>query len=249
MTFSLDSYRDLIRTGLGAGFSPTAFGAESTADRVLMLRHDVDYSLEMAVSLARVNSELGVTGTFFILLRGHSYNPLSATSLERVSELVLLGQRLGLHVAGQSEDQIAADFEYLSSQVPLDRVFSWHNPSPQVLAKYRDQEVVDGLTNVYSRRFLDDALYCSDSNFGRTFDEMSEALNGKRPRVHLLLHPINWVAGGSSMLEVFEHAWPYLLRECELEARTNRVYSESLPNGMPDSLLTEFARRWRDTTG
>ena len=247
MTYSLDSYRDLIRTALGAGFSPTAFGADSKADRVLMLRHDVDYSLEMAVCLARVNSELGVTGTFFILLRGHSYNPLSATSLERVSELVSLRQRLGLHVAGQREDQIAADFEYLSSQVPLDRVFSWHNPSPQVLAKYRDQEVVDGLTNVYSRRFLDDALYCSDSNFGRTFDEMSEALNGNRPRVHLLLHPINWVAGGSSMLEVFEHAWPFLIRECELEARTNRVYSQSLPDGMPDSLLTEFSRRWRES--
>src|SRR5712691_5009043 len=106
MTFSLDSYRDLIRTGLGAGFAPTAFGAESTADRVLMLRHDVDYSLEMAVSLARVNAELGVTGTFFILLRGHAYNPLSATSMERVNELVLLGQRLGLHVSGQKEDHI-----------------------------------------------------------------------------------------------------------------------------------------------
>jgi hypothetical protein len=247
MTFSLDSYRDLIRTALGAGFSPTAFGADSKADRVLLLRHDVDYSLEMAVSLARVNAELGVTGTFFILLRGHSYNPLSATSLERVSELALLGQRLGLHVAGEKEDQIAADFEYLSSQVPLDPVFSWHNPTPQLLEKFRNHEVVEGLTNVYSKPFLDDALYCSDSNFGRTIDEMSEALSGKRPRVHLLLHPINWVAGGNSMLEVFEHAWPFLIRECELEARTNRVYSQNLPNGMPDSLLTEFSRRWRES--
>jgi hypothetical protein len=247
MTYSLDSYRDLIRGALGAGFSPTAFGADSKADRVLMLRHDIDYSLEMAVTLARVNAELGVTGTFFILLRGHAYNPLSATSMERVNELVLLGQRLGLHVSGQKDDHIRADFEYLSSQVPLDPVFSWHNPTPQVLETYRDQEVVEGLTNVYSTRFLDDALYCSDSNFGRTFDEMSEALNGKRPKVHLLLHPINWVAGGNSMLEVFEHAWPYLIRECELEARTNRVYSQSLPDGMPDSLLTEFSRRWRES--
>src|SRR5260370_16644009 len=125
----------------------------------------------MAVSLARVNSELGVTGTFFILLPGHSYNPLSATSFERVSELVLLGQRLGLHVAGQKEDQIAADFEYLSSQFPLDPVFSWHNPSPEVLAKYRDQEGVDGLTNVYSTRFLHHPLYLSHSNSPTTFTE------------------------------------------------------------------------------
>jgi hypothetical protein len=174
---------------------------------------------------------------------------LSATSLKRVHELVSLRQRLGLHVAGETTDQIAADFEYLSSQIPLDPVFSWHNPAPVVLERYRDHEVVEGLTNVYSTRFLDDAFYCSDSNFGRTYEEMSEAVSGKRPTVHLLLHPINWVAGGESMLEVFEHAWPYLIRECELEARTNRVYAESLPGGMPDSLLTEFSRRWREAAG
>ena len=246
VTFSLDSYRTLIRTALDAGYSSVGFTAEEHARRPLHLRHDVDYSLAMAASLGRVNAELGVAGTFFVLLRGHSYNALAESSLKHLRELVSLGQHLGLHIPGANEDRLKTDFQFLSSHVALDPVFAWHNPTPGVLEKYRESETVEGLTNVYSRRFLDDALYCSDSNFGRSYEDLTAAFATDRKAVHLLVHPINWVAGGSSMLEVFEHAWPYLIRESELEARTNRVYSASLPDGMPESLLTEFSRRWRE---
>lgn len=247
MSFSLDSYHALIRTALDAGFSPLPFtDASSPGRRSLLLRHDVDYSLDMAVALGRVNADLGVAGTFFVLVRGHAYNPLAPTSLELLAELSSLGQRVGLHIPGANARDLATDFDYLAGQVSLDRVFSWHNPTPEVIDLYRNQEQVDGLTNVYSKRFLDDALYCSDSNFGRSYEELSAAFDGSRNGVHLLVHPINWVGGGDSMLDVFEHAWPYLIRGCEVEARTNRVYSASLPEGMPDSVLSDFARRWRE---
>jgi hypothetical protein len=48
----------------------------------------------MAVELARINAELGAMGTFFVLLRGHAYNPASQASQERLAELLSLGQRL-----------------------------------------------------------------------------------------------------------------------------------------------------------
>jgi hypothetical protein len=249
MTFSLESYRDLIRSALQAGFAPATFDGDMAAARNLLLRHDIDYSLDMALRLARVNADLGVAGTFFVLLRSHAYNPLSKTSLVRLNELVSLGQHLGLHVPAGLEANLTSDFKYLAAQVPLDPVFSWHNPTPELLRNYRDRETVEGLTNVYSSRFLDEALYRSDSNFGKTYQELVEAFAEGRPTVHLLLHPINWVAGGASMIEVFEHAWPFLIRESELEARTNRVYAESLPHGMPDTVLAEFSRRWRESAG
>jgi len=249
MTFSLESYRALLKSALDAGFTGTAFDTKPHHGRTLFLRHDVDYSLDMAVRLARVNAEVGLAGTFFVLLRGHSYNALSPRSAERLAELTSLGQHLGLHAPGTSEEHLAADFSYLSSQVGLDRVFSWHNPTPQVIERHRGDDAVEGLLNVYSRRFLDDALYRSDSNFGKSYEELAAAFDGERDTVHLLLHPINWVAGGGSMIDVFEHAWPYLLRECEAEARTNRVYAESFPDGMPQSLLTQFAREWREAAG
>jgi hypothetical protein len=248
MRFSLDSYRTLLGHAIDGAFKPASFKQVAWPGRTLLLRHDVDYSLEMAVRLARVNAELGIVGTFFILARGHAYNPMSRASVERIEELVVLGQRLGLHVAS-GDDNIARDFEYLSAQFPLEPVFSWHNPTPAMLEKHREREVIAGLTNVYSIRFLDHALYCSDSNFGRSYEDLVAAFNGTKAAVHLLIHPINWVAGGDSMLEVFKHAWPFLIREAELEARTNRAYSSALPEGIPDSLLDEFSRRWRETAG
>jgi hypothetical protein len=237
-----------MRVAIDGGFEPVSFQQDSWPNRALLLRHDVDYSLEMAVRLARANAELGIAGTFFILARGHAYNPMSRTSVERIEELVSLGQRLGLHAA-RGDDNIARDFEYLSGQFPLEPVFSWHNPNEAMLEKHREREVIAGLTNVYSSRFLDEALYCSDSNFGRSYEQLAAAFDGTKAAVHLLIHPINWVAGGDSMLEVFEHAWPFLIREAELEARTNRVYSSALPDGIPDSMLAEFSRRWREAAG
>jgi hypothetical protein len=244
--FSVDSYRRLLRTGLDAGFKSRLFTERPSPDRALLLRHDVDYSLDMALRLAALNADMGVIGTFFVLLRGHAYNPVSKASLERLDKMASFGQRLGLHVAGGSEDRIDSDFAFLSTQIPLDPVFSWHNPSPELIQANRVQEMVGGLTNVYSTRFLDDADYLSDSNFRNTFDQLAAGFAGSRSAVHLLLHPINWVAGGDSMSEVFEHAWPYLIRECELEARTNREYSAALPSGIPDSVLVEFSRLWRE---
>lgn len=244
MTFSLDSYRELIQGGLTKGFRPMGFCDEPRDGRTLLLRHDVDYSLEMAVHVARVNAELGVAATFFILVRAHGYNPRSKASASRLEELVKLGQRIGVHVAGAAED-VAGDFECLSQEVQVERVFSWHNPTSAIIERYRDQESVAGLTNVYSRRFLDDALYRSDSNLDRRYEELASAFDAGMGTVHLLLHPINWVAGGDSMLDVFEHAWPYLIREAELEARTNRVYSQRMPDGVPDAVLEDFAERWR----
>jgi hypothetical protein len=249
MTFSLESYRALLETALDSGFSAAAFDGKPHRGRTMFLRHDVDYSLEMAVMLARVNAELGVAGTFFVLLRGHSYNALSPRSAERLSELTSLGQRIGLHARGTSEDRLAPDFAYMSSQVALDHVFSWHNPTPQLIEKHRDDDVVEGLVNVYSKHFLNDALYRSDSNLGKSYDELAAAFAGEHEMVHCLIHPFNWVGGGTTMLEVFENTWPFLIRECEQEARTNRVYSASFPEGMPESVLTEFSRRWREAAG
>ena len=248
MSLSLDAYRTLIRSALDAGFKPAGFGREPWRGRTLMLRHDVDYSLDLAVALAQVNAKLDVSGTFFVLARAHSYNPRSRKSLERLAELHALGQKLGVHVAGGEED-IAADFESLASHLPVEKVFSWHNPTPAVMDASRDREVVAGLTNVYSKRFLEDALYRSDSNFDRSFEQLVTAFASGADAVHMLIHPINWVAGGDSMLDVFEHAWPYLIREAELEARTNRVYAARFPDGMPDSVLADFARRWREAAG
>jgi hypothetical protein len=64
--WSLDDYRDLVSAALEGGYRFVGFAEEPT-DGVLYLRHDVDLSLDAALRMARVEAELAVTATYFLM--------------------------------------------------------------------------------------------------------------------------------------------------------------------------------------
>lgn len=255
--YSLSAYRRLITIAINSGRTFGDFESPPDGDQsLLLLRHDVDYSLEMAVELAKVNADLGVGGTFFVLLRGESYNLLGSRAYDLVSEVVGLGQRIGLHhVAPPPNDEanteagIAQDFTTARRALPdLSPVFSWHNPTMNLIESHVDSPSIADLANVYSRPFIRDAAYFSDSNMRHTVDGFASVVGSAGPRVvHLLIHPFNWVGGGSNMHEILAATWKYGIRQQELAFLTNTTYRERFPGGMPNSLVSGFARRWLET--
>ncbi len=58
--------------------------------------------------------------------------------------------------------------------------------------------------------------------------------------MQLALHPFNWIAGGSDMMEVLATTWKFIIREREIELLRNRVYQERFPMGMPETVLDAF---------
>ena len=255
MDYSIQAYRSIIERALAAGYEFAPFTAGVRAG-LLLLRHDVDYSLEMALELARVNAGLGVRGTFFVLLRSQVYNLLSSQSREAVAGIAALGQHVALHAAtrpggADAEADLAADFGFARRDVPsMSPVFSWHNPTPELLERHLAAETVAGLINAYARAYTRDITYLSDSNMRNSVEDFLAALGlPGRPALQLLFHPLNWVAGGRTMRDVFAGTWPYVVREREQEMRQNRAYSAMLPAGMPDSALRRFADEWRRAAG
>jgi len=258
--YSLDSYRSIIRRALASGYAFAPFSLEpAPSGKRIYLRHDVDYSLEMALKLAEVNAELGVQGTFCVLLRSQIYNLLSAPSLDVVAQIHALGQRVGLHVplppALLQDDRLLdarlrADFAFAQSNLPmLSPVCSWHNPTPEGLARHVQCPRKAGLVNAYSAPFFRDIAYYADSNMRHSVEALLRFVEADQPgAIQLVLHPLNWVAGGNSMRDVFSRTWPYLIREREHEIRSNRFYAEALPDGMPESVLQGFAEQWRRAT-
>src|SRR5690348_8315965 len=71
--YSLDAYRALIHFAQNKGYRISPFEL-NPLPQTIILRHDVDYSLRIALNLARVNAALGIRGTFFVLLRSQIYN-------------------------------------------------------------------------------------------------------------------------------------------------------------------------------
>jgi hypothetical protein len=223
---------------------------ETGENRVLYLRHDVDFSLAMAVELARINADLGVTATFFILLRGHAYNPASRRSQERLAELLTLGQRVAFHWAPPPElppdhdglaDHIRTEFEVASRIIPdLDPVFAVHTPDAQLMRRCVELDCPP-LVNATGNRFFRRMPYYADSNLRYSVETWHAVIRRDDPLLHVLLHPVNWIAGGADMLDVLRNAWPYLLSEAEEELRLNRVWSAAFAHGLPDRVRNEFS--------
>jgi hypothetical protein len=250
--YSRDSYRLLLSDAIAEGYRFGLFHetADTGEERVLYLRHDVDFSLAMAVELARINAQLGVTGTFFILLRGPAYNAATRRSQERLAELLTLGQRIAFHWAAPHEvpadhdalaNHVRAEFELASRIIPeLDPVFAVHSPDGKLMRRCVELDcppLVNANGNLFSRRMP----YYADSNLRYSVETWRALIRRGEPSLHVLLHPVNWIAGGGDMFEVLRNTWPYLISEMEEEMRLNRAWAAAFVDGMPERVRTEFS--------
>ena len=71
--FTFQSYSYLINEFLNLGYSVVNFSAMNPLKQHLILRHDIDMSLEAALPIAEIEKNIGVKATYFILLRSDLY--------------------------------------------------------------------------------------------------------------------------------------------------------------------------------
>ena len=238
--YSLDAYRDLVRGLIATGRRFASFTDPGDGDERVLLRHDVDFSLAMAVELARVNAELGVAGTFCVLPRSAIYNLASPSAQMLLAELRGLGQHLALHWDAPQEasdlpleTHILVDFARANASVAdLSPAFSIHAPPPSMHAIVETLHV-PGLTNMSSARFTQDLEYRSDSNLRYSIDEWRVVLHDSTRPLHLLFHPLNWVIGGTSMQEILAATAARLLQDGEVEFQRNSTWARAIPDGLP----------------
>jgi hypothetical protein len=210
--------------------------------RTIYLRHDVDYSLELAVELAELNNELGVPGTFCVQLCAQFYNPCERVESARLLRLRELGQQVALHYVADpgsapTPEGVSREFERLRALVPdAAPVFSWHQPTSDLLEA--GEFAPPGLVNAYGRRFFREMAYLSDSTHRSSVEELqAEVESVQGSELQLLLHPVNWIAGGSSGAEILIRGWMRVLRDHERTLLANRTYAERFPEGLPTEVL------------
>ena len=183
-----------------------------------IIRHDVEFSIERALEIAKIDNEHGIKSSFFIQVLNNAYNPLSVvnTSLLRIIEDY--GHFIGLHfyVSHLEEGNFKVLQQELESQVSIlqscikgkiDR-FSYHRPPSWVLPI--DTYKFSSLINVYSQPFFelikkgslpDKVKYMSDSNHMWQYGHPLEVKNYKC--FHLLIHPDEWSEKGGNEVENF----------------------------------------------
>ncbi len=201
--FTYAHYRRLIAAARAAGYAFEPLSAVTAAQRsaapVCFLRHDCDNDLVAAARLARIESEAGVTSTFFVMLRSAMYNAMAPTNAELVREIVGLGHRIGLHFdeslhadvkPGRIAELVDRERAWLHQEFdqPIE-VVSFHQPSPRVL----EGNFALNCLNTYDRAAFAGVHYVSDSNLRfRDGDPVALFENRRHRLIQLLLHPEWW---------------------------------------------------------
>ncbi|MBV9863535.1 MAG: hypothetical protein JO267_15460 [Alphaproteobacteria bacterium] len=107
------SYRELVRFPLQYGLAARLFrdyARDSSAGNIMLLRHDVDHSLDNATMLAEIDAALGIASTFFMLPPG-DYNKTenyygrivdgqirhAPGFFERCRAIAAMGHEIGIH--------------------------------------------------------------------------------------------------------------------------------------------------------
>jgi hypothetical protein len=200
--FTIARYGQLIELARSQGFVFVAFGdVFPPAGKIILWRHDVEFSPHTALRMAEIESDAGVKATYFFQLHSEFYNVLEKEVSHIVARIKELGHDIGLHFDShyfnvQSEDQLAnyliLDAEYFNRIFGMQiRVFSFHNTTPFILSCERSEYA--GFINVYSREFKKLFAYCADSTGFWRYERLEEVLqNPKVNRLQVLTHDAMW---------------------------------------------------------
>jgi hypothetical protein len=182
--FTLEHYRELLRAAHEGGYRFATFGDPPERGDVL-LRHDVDLSLEAALAMAELEAEENAITTYLLMTRSVFYNLASREGEAALARLRELGHGVGLH----------AVHPHVDLDGRFDRVVAWHNPEPEYM-----RAPIDGAVNPMEAPYFDPATYRSDSNHRwRSGCPHEDLRAGAFPWLQVLVHPEIWVYPGSTM--------------------------------------------------
>ena len=194
MNFTYKDYQALIGLLRENGYAFSSYVNYPGKGKCVILRHDIDYSLEQAVKLARIEKDLGVRSTYFVLLSSDFYNPASSSSYRYLHEILDLGHDIGLHFDETAYSYERFGMEYfirkeariLSDLIDVNiNSFSLHRPNHFSL----ETEIrIPGLINSYGEEFFHGFKYLSDSR--RRWREPVEEIieKGVFEKLHILTH-------------------------------------------------------------
>ncbi len=209
--FSPAGYVDILATAKSRGYHirPIRDAFKNGAGSILLLRHDVDLSLWLALEMAELEHERGVTASYYILPHNDFYDPFSPAGRQSLSRLIELGHEIGLHCdtavypeeADTFRRAVRRDIEMLEDIVGCKVVsVSQHNPIDSRLVDLGDLIEVDA----YSPRVREKYSYVSDSAMSWRATTPWDVLSSGR-NLQFLAHPVWWMASGVTRQEKFRY--------------------------------------------
>ncbi len=206
--FTFMYFRHILAEAIARGYKVSSFEKfDPEADRTFIVRHDVDYTLNGVLEMAKVEYDLGVTATFLFRVHAHEYNCFAPYVYRLIESLLSMGHEIGLHFEAMSvgralsihpPELLMREKSLLESVVGRKIVTaSEHRDISQVVhATPNYHDVYDPLEAGFERyalekRYFKEMKYLSDSNgFWREGDPTEHY--DKHDRFQVLFHPDWW---------------------------------------------------------
>lgn len=236
--FSFKDYKRIIEIIKETG-RVTDYKSALHEDKFAIMRHDVEYSVERAYELAKVESSMDFCSTYFFQWTNNSYNILSRKNKDLIKDMHERGHCIGLHFAlngmtdmEQIRSQILKEIRILNELFGFTiDTFSIHRPSKDVL---RENIKLPGIINAYQDEFFTfaesiteetkvDVKYLSDANHIWRYGYPDENNIKSFDKVQILTHPFAWCKPGydnfnnykSLVNEKYEELIDSIDRECK----------------------------------
>lgn len=207
MEFTFESYEELLNTFFEHGYEFCQYKNIDNFEKGVILRHDIDFSPSRATKVAKIEQDMGIKSTYFILLSTGFYNVFSLDVKKKIYEILNMGHQIGLHFDEQKYEMSSFNQmkEYVYNEVgilekALDtkiETVSMHRPSQGIL----DASIeFDGLINSYTSKYFKEMKYLSDSRMCWRENPFSAISSGEHNKIHILTHPF-WYASQSETIQ------------------------------------------------
>lgn len=208
---SYEVYREIIRdvkaTGKAMSY-PEAIGK----DEFVIMRHDIEFSIDRAYALSIIETEENFTSTYFVQITNNSYNAFSKKNIDMLKDMAARGHHIGLHyhLNGQLDpvlirDGVRDQLRIMSEMLGMDiNSYSFHRPVKEM---YYYNITIPYTINAYSKDFFtyaenvkdDDVLdvkYIADSKHRWNYGYPNFETLMKHKKIQLLIHPFSWTTDG-----------------------------------------------------
>ena len=243
LKWNTNTYRGLVETlqqkdfylGTFSHFISDNFDARKT---VCLIRHDIDADLDAALDIAKLEHDLNIQSTFFLMTQSPIYNLFSRSSFRILNQILEMGHEIGLHydqtfsesIGNHSSQNINNQADMISDFLSIEvRSFSNHQPTKSA---FEENNYEGKLISAYTNEKVKKLNYISDSNREIDLAELFKVINNVSTRtserffgIQLLIHPMWWIYEDDSTEEVWNEVILKNFRQAENQLlTTERAY-------------------------
>lgn len=218
MKFTYDWYKNFINKAKENGYIFSSYTSYINNDKSIILRHDVDMSIDKALEMAIVESEMNVSSTYFFLLTSNFYNLFNKENKDKLIKIMNLGHQIGLHFDEKQYAHTNIDdlVSSINNEISLlqnlikSKIEIYSNHRPSSLTINESSHITTQAKSAYSNEFFTNMKYFSDSrmNWREDFDKVIQESTVKK--IQVCIHPI-WYEDSESNIKTILNNF---IRQC-----------------------------------